>query len=90
MLYTLLIDLVPATPLRTRTLRSFVEFLRTSDRDRANRTLWFAFANRLIELTRSADRNVVLELLEDSRHPVLTLYGRVERALGLSRRPSDF
>jgi hypothetical protein len=89
-LYTLLIDLVPATPLRTRTLRSFVEFLRNSDRDRANRTLWFAFANRIIELTRSADRNVALEVLEESRHPVLALYGRVERALGTARRPSHF
>jgi len=84
-LYTLLVDLVPPTPLRTRTLRSYVDFLRISDRDREGRTLWFAFANRLIELTRSADRRAVLDLLEDSRHPVLALYGRVERTLGVNR-----
>jgi hypothetical protein len=79
MLYTLLVDLVPASALRTRTLRSFLDFLRHADRDRDNRLLWFAFADRLIELTRTADRAFVLDLLEDSRHPVLALYGRVER-----------
>ena len=89
-LYTLLVDLVPPTPLRTRTLRSFADFLKHADRDRASRTLWFAFANRLIELTRSADRALVLDLLEISGHPVLALYGHVERTLGTSRRPSDF
>jgi len=89
-LYTLLVDLVPPTPLRTRTLRSFADFLKHADRDRATRTLWFAFANRLIELTRSADRALVLDLLESSGHPVLALYGHVERTLGTSRRPSDF
>jgi hypothetical protein len=89
-LYTLLADLVPPTPLRARTLRSFADFLKNADRDRAGRTLWFAFANRLIELTRSADRALVLDLLEHSGHPVLALYGRVERTLGTSRRPSDF
>ena len=65
-LYTLLVDLVPPTPLRARTLRSFADFLKNADRDRAGRTLWFAFANRLIELTRSADRALVLDLLEHS------------------------
>jgi hypothetical protein len=86
MLYTLLVDLVPPSALRGRTLRSFVDFLRHSDRDRETRTLWFAFANRVIELTRTADRPVVLDLLEESRHPVLALYGRVER---LSRTTPD-
>jgi hypothetical protein len=89
-LYTLLVDLVPPTPLRARTLRSFADFLKNADRDRAGRALWFAFAHRLIELTRSADRAVVLDLLEQSGHPVLALYGRVERTLGTSRRPSNF
>jgi len=89
-LYTLLVDLVPASTLRNRTLRSFVDFLRTSDRDRANRMLWFAFANRMIALTRSADRPVALDLLEESRHPVLALYGRVERTLGLPRNRAAF
>jgi hypothetical protein len=89
-LYTLLVDLVPPTPLRARTLRSFADFLKNADRDRAGRALWFAFANRLIELTRSADRAMVLDLLEQSGHSVLALYGRVERTLGTSRRPSNF
>lgn len=90
MLYTLLVDLVPQSPLRARALRSFVDFLRHSDRDRDNRTLWFAFANRIIELTRTADRALVLDLLEESRHPVLALYGRVERTLGSNRGRTDF
>jgi len=84
-LYTLLVDLIPPTPLRTRALRSYVTFLRHTDRDRSARTLWFAFANRFIDLTRSPDRSVVLDLLEQSHHPVLSLYGRTERMLGVNR-----
>lgn len=49
--------------------------------DSVRRTLWFAFANRLTELTRSDDRRLVLDLLENSHHPVLSLYGRLERTL---------
>jgi hypothetical protein len=88
-LYTVLIDLVPQGTLRVRTLRSFVDYLRHADRDRDGRTLWFAFVNRLLELARSVDRRTVLDLLEESNHPVLALYARLERVLGLGNRATD-
>jgi hypothetical protein len=84
-LYTVLADLVPAGPLRVRALRSFVDFLRHTDRDRDGRAIWFMFVNRLLELARSADRATVLDALEESRHPVLALYGRLERLQATTR-----
>jgi len=84
--YTLMVDLVPASALRIRTIRSFVNFLRQVDRDRNARALWFAFAKRVIELVRSADRPYVLDALESSGHPTLVLYGRLERTLEADRR----
>ena len=78
-LYTVLVPLVPAGSLRARTIRSFVEFLRHTDRDRDGRMLWFMFVSRLLELARSADRATVLDALEAPYHPVLTLYGRLEQ-----------
>jgi hypothetical protein len=78
-LYVILADLVPSGALRTRTIRSFVEFLRHTDRDREGRTMWFMFVNQLLELARSADRATVLDALEEPYHPVLTPYARLER-----------
>jgi hypothetical protein len=92
-LYTVLVDLVPRSALRLRTIRSFIGFLGHAERDRALRALWFAFVSRVLELTHSEDRKEVLEALEQSRHPVLALYARLERTLGapdVPRRRSDF
>jgi hypothetical protein len=83
-LFTGLLDLVPQSTVRTRGLRAFVEFLRHSDVDRDRRALWFAFVNRLLEMARGADRREVLATLEDSHHPVLSLYARLERIMPAS------
>jgi hypothetical protein len=85
-LYTVLADLIPAGPLRVRALRSFVDFLRHTDRDREGRAIWFMFVSRLLELARSPDRATVLDALEESRHPVLALYGRLERLQPAARK----
>jgi hypothetical protein len=84
--YTILLDLIPRTPLRVRAIRSFVEFLRREDRDRESRPLWFAFVNRTIELSHGEDRRDVLEAMEQSNHYVLALYARLERVLTPGRR----
>jgi hypothetical protein len=90
-LYSVLVDLIPRGPLRLRAIRSFVDLLGHADRDRTTRTLWFAFASRVIELTHTEDRKDVLNALERSPNPVLALYGRLERTLGMNpRRASDF
>src|SRR5262249_49771355 len=70
-IYTILIDLIPRVPLRLRAIRSFVEFLRREDRDKETRPLWFAFVNRLLELSRGEDRRDVLDILEQSNNQVL-------------------
>jgi hypothetical protein len=80
-LYTVLVDLVPRSPLRTRAIRSYVEFLRHSEGDRDRRTLWFVFLTRLLEASRESDRTEILNALEETNHPVLWLYARMERTL---------
>jgi hypothetical protein len=88
-LFTGLIDLMPQSTVRTRSLRAFVEFLRHADIDYDRRALWFAFVNRLLEMARGVDRREILSTLEDSHHPVLSLYARLERmmpASGSARR----
>jgi hypothetical protein len=49
--------------------------------DRDRRPLWFAFMNRLLEMARGADRREILGALENSHHPVLSLYARMERVV---------
>lgn len=79
-LLTDLLALMPPGTVRTRGIRSFVDFLRHTDA-RQRHTLWFVFANRLLELARGADRDFVLDTLDATRHPVLSLYARLERVL---------
>lgn len=74
-----LIELMPQSPGRVRALRALVEFLRHEDNDRNLRSLWFAMLSRLLELARGADRNQILTMLEESQHPVMSLYARLEK-----------
>ena len=85
-LFTWLLDLMPASPVRTRALRAFLEFLRRTETDVNRRMLWFAFVNRLLEMARGPFRREILAAMEDSHQPVLSLYARIER-LTPSRSP---
>ena len=87
MLFTWLLDLMPQSAVRAKALRTFVEFMRHADVDRDRRTLWFAFLNRLLEMARGGSRGEILDALEDSHHPVMSLYARLERMLPAGRRP---
>jgi len=78
-LFTGVIELTPPSSVRSAALRSFVEFMRQSDPDRDRRSLWFAFLTRLLEMARGDDRREILAALENSHHPVLSLYARMER-----------
>jgi len=81
MLFGGLIELMPPSAVRARALQTFVDFLRLSDIDRDRRPLWFAIMTRLLDLARGDDRREILAALEDSHHPVLSLYARMERIL---------
>jgi hypothetical protein len=85
-LFTVLMDLVPPGPLRARTIRSYVEFLRHTEGDRDRRLLWFAFVNRLLEASRDANQREILNALTDTHHPVLWLYAQMERTLPQTRQ----
>jgi hypothetical protein len=85
-LFTLMLELMPPSTLRGRTLHSFVEFLRHTEAEVSRRTLWFAFVNRLLELAHGSFRAEVLSSMEQSRQPVLSLYARLER-VAPERRP---
>jgi hypothetical protein len=82
LLYGGFLDLTPPAALRARALRSFVEFLRRSDKDRDRRALWFAHVRRLL------DRNdpAILTSFDDSGDFVLSLYARAQRVLNQQRR----
>ena len=88
-LFVALLDLVPPGPVHTRAIRSFVDFMRHSDVDREGRTLWFAFVTRLLEMARGGNRREILAALEDSHHPVLSLYARMERTMPQARRTTQ-
>src|SRR3954469_8864631 len=81
LLYTWLLDLMPASSVRSHVLRSFVEFMRRSETDVSQRMLWFAFVNRLLEMTHSPYRNEVLAAMEESHQPTLWVYARIERQM---------
>jgi hypothetical protein len=85
-LFTVLIDLVPPGPLRQRSIKSYVEFLRHTEGERDRRLLWFAFVNRLLEASRNADQREILTAMTDTHHPVLWLYAQLERALPQTRQ----
>jgi hypothetical protein len=80
-LFIALLDLMPPSTVRTRAIRAFVDFLRHADVDRDRRALWFAFVTRLLDMARVGDRREILGALEDSRHPILSLYARMERVV---------
>ena len=85
-LYNWLLDLMPASVVRSRALRSYVEFLRRSETDVSQRALWFAFVNRLLEMANGPYRAETLAAMEESQQPTLWVYARLERQMP-ERRP---
>jgi hypothetical protein len=79
-LFTGLVDLTPPGVVRTRGIRAFIDFLRHTDTDRDRRPLWFALLNRFLEVARSDPSREMFAALEESRHPVLSVYARLDRA----------
>jgi hypothetical protein len=82
LLYGGFLDLAPPAALKTRAIRSFVEFLRRSDKDRDRRALWFAHVRLLLDRRDPA----VLTAFDQSGDFVLDLYARAERFLTAHRR----
>jgi hypothetical protein len=78
-LFTGLIDLMLPSPGRTRAVGAMIDFLRESDDDRDHRALWFAFLERLLDEARGNNRSEILRALENSHHPILSLYARLAR-----------
>jgi hypothetical protein len=85
-LYTALLDLIPRSKQRTKTIDSFVEFLRHKDEDRGGQPLWFAFVNRLLELSRDDNGTEILLAFENAHHPALWVYAQLEKLIPVGRR----
>jgi len=85
-LYVALLDLIPPSKLRSKTIDSFVEYLRHQDDDRSEEPLWFAFVNRLLELSRGDDRAEILRAFEQALHPTLWVYAQLERLIPVGQR----
>ena len=82
LLYNGFLDLLPPAALRTRAIRSLVEFLHRGDKDRDRRALWFAHVRLLLDRRDPA----ILTAFDQSGDFVLDLYARTERLLTAQRR----
>jgi hypothetical protein len=86
LLFQGLLELVPPSTLRTRTIRAYVEYLRHADKASELESLWFAFVNRLLELSRGNDRNEILTAFDNAHHPALAVYAQLERLVPVGAR----
>jgi hypothetical protein len=77
-LLTGLTEILPEGALRTRALRSSVNFLRASA-GRAQPGEWLSHVTRLLDLARRGYREPVLDALDASSDQVMSAYARVER-----------
>jgi hypothetical protein len=80
-LFDVYLDMAPPGELNTRAVRSFVDFLQHSDNGRLPRAAWFSSLRRLLDHGSPA----TLPAMEQSGHPLLTLYARAERLLNRNR-----
>jgi hypothetical protein len=78
-LFAGLVDLTPAGTIRTRAVRAFIDFLRQSESERDRRSLWFALLQQFLGIARADSRREMFAELEASRHPVLSVYARLEK-----------
>ena len=85
-LYYNIIGLTSPGTIRVRAIRSLTAFLRHENNDRSRRPLWFVFVGRLLDLSRSDARHDVLDAMEGSGDPVLSLYARLERIVPSGQR----
>jgi hypothetical protein len=83
-LFAGLVDLAPASIVRARAVRAFIDFLRQSESDRERRSLWFALLQQFLDIARSESTREMLAELEASSHPVLSVYARLEKVRGRS------
>ena len=77
LLYDGYMDGMPAGPLRSRAVRSLVDFLHRSRTGRESRSLWFAHVSRLMQRRDPA----TWPALEQSGDDILATYARAERLL---------
>lgn len=78
LLLTGLTEILPDGALRTRALRSSVNFLRSSA-GRGQPGEWFSHVRRLMDLAQRGYREPVFDALETSNDPVMSAYARAER-----------
>ena len=78
LLFSGFLDLVPPPAQQTRAVRSFVEFLHRSDKDRDRRALWFAHVRALLDRRDPA----ILTAFDQSGDFVLELYARAPAGAG--------
>jgi len=77
LLFDVYMDVVPSGALRTRAVRSLIEFLRRSRTGREPRTLWFAHVTRLLQRHDPA----TIPTMEQSGDDIMATYARAERLL---------
>ena len=89
-LYSLLIDVVPSGPERSKVISDFVEFLEQNSVQPASRIEWILPVERLLSGAVAADdRDEVVQAFLNSRDPVLSLYARLENWEPRKKRPAS-
>jgi hypothetical protein len=80
-----LIELMPPSPQRDKTLQAYVDFISNSNLQQQSPVEWFMQAHSMLERVRSTNTGEpakLLDALQASGNPVLALYAALERTLG--------
>lgn len=84
--YATLADLVPPGTPRENAMGQYLNFLDTHYTATANRNLWFSLVRQMLERAQQQkvpnDRNWILDRLERSKNPIISLYAVIDRRLG--------
>jgi hypothetical protein len=80
-----LIELMPASPQRDKTLQAYVDFISNSNLQQESPVEWFMQAHSMLERVRSTNAGEPAKLLDafqSSGNPVLALYSALEKSFG--------
>ena len=86
-IYEALIELIPASPERDKTLQSYLSFVANSNLQQDSPVEWFMHVHSMLErvrATRSGEPVKMLNAFQNSGNPVLALYATLEKTFGAS------
>lgn len=83
--YEALVELIPPSPQRDKTIQAYVDFIVNSNLQQQSPVEWFMHAHSMLERVRntnSGEPNKMLDAFESAGNPVLMLYAAEEKIFG--------